>query len=196
MDFPRVWGRLVKLEAIAAASVWIWPGEGHQCVTRLLRVSRKPGTRNNWRKPTTEAAGSRNSMMECGFLHLESGFWSSKILFYFQRSRKRRAAAVKAALQQEKQVGRFENCETEDVESSFSCPCGIVESESGRLALMAGAASWQALGHILFISIYLQFAMYQHLLACLRATRMFKKIGDLGVASRCSNLTSSLLVQF
>lgn len=114
-------------------------------------ISRKPGTRNNWRKPTTEA-GSRNSrLMECGFcklLKLDSG--AAILLVYFQRSRKRRnASAVKAALQQEKQVGRFEMVRKLRRETKVGCfPLFHLSNLwnlnlSGRLALMAGAASWQ-----------------------------------------------------
>ncbi len=109
-------------------------------------------------------------------------------LFSMQRSRKRRGvSAVKAALQQEKQVGRLE---TQDVHLNL----WNLNLVGTRLALMAGAASWQALGLVIFIVANV--STFALLATWFRATRMFKKIGDLGVASRCSSLTASFFAVF
>ena len=147
LGFEEDWGE-AKFEAIAAASVWIWPGWKRK--TRVWQDCWElhfKKARHKKQLKKTDHRGRIKKLKIDGMWFLqtaESGFWSSKILLYFQRSRKRRnASAVKAALPQEKQVGRFENCETKKMWLPNFFICGIWFP--GRLALMAGAASWQAL---------------------------------------------------
>lgn len=110
-----------------------------ECNKIAESCSRKPGTRNNWRKPTTEA-GSRNSrLMKCGFcklLKVDSG--AAKFCFI---SRGHESVGT-LLLSKQPYSRRNKLAGSKPAEKNYELGKSWMFS-SGRLALMAGAASWQ-----------------------------------------------------
>lgn len=154
-----------KFEAIAAASVWIWPGWKTNCVsvTRLLRV-----VQESQAQETIEENRPQRQDQET------QDWWN--VVF---------ANCWKWILEQQN-FALFP--EVTKASERFCCQSSLTAGETSWQVrnLRKKTTSWGKVGCFPLVGWHLWLEQPHG-----RATRMFKKIGDLlGAASRCSNLTS------